>query len=229
MRQFSECLTCTILLNNSMTYYVYQLIDPRSNQIFYVGKGCKNRAQTHLTGYDGNNNPYKERVINKIRAAGLEPIIRYIQTNIDNESQAYDLEEQLIKQIGIENLTNICPDARPPSKKGWKPSLETLKKRSQSLKGLPRTNEWRRRLSEAKTGSKNPMYGKKAPCTKERRLSILRTKNQANYDLYKEAICRIDNGEKVDDVCKDLKIYRGVGFKLKNRSHGIFEAFPELK
>lgn len=212
-----------------MTYYVYQLIDPRSNQIFYVGKGSGNRAQTHLSGRDGNGNTHKDRIINKIRAAGLEPIIEYVQKDILYENQAYELEEEMIEHYGLENLTNICPSNRPPSKKGWKPGPETLEKRSQSLKGIARTEEWCQRLSEAKQGPKNPMYGKKLPCTEERRLSILKTKNQSNYNLYKEAIARIDNGERVDNVCKDLGIYRGVGFKLKNRSHGIFKAFPELK
>ena len=29
-------------------YYVYALIDPRNNKIFYIGKGLNNRMYVHL-------------------------------------------------------------------------------------------------------------------------------------------------------------------------------------
>jgi uncharacterized protein len=33
-----------------LQYYVYTLSDPRTNKIFYVGKGCGNRINHHLLG-----------------------------------------------------------------------------------------------------------------------------------------------------------------------------------
>ena len=80
----------------------------------------------------------------------------------------------------------------------------------------------------SRTGKNNPMYGKENPCSKEKRLSILKTKNFSNYDLYKKAIYLMDKGISADNVAIELGIGRGVCFKLKNRTHGIFEAFPEL-
>ena len=210
-----------------MKYYVYQLIDPRSNTVFYVGKGTGDRAYTHNEFKDGNNNYYKNSLIKELHQQGLEPTVEIVEY-FTNEQDAYDYEDKLIETIGIDNLTNITEGARPPSKQGWKPSAETLAKRSASLKGIERTKEWCRKLSESKKGVNNPMYGKKMPCTKERRLAVLRGKNAPNYDLYKKAIALMDNGKSADAVSKELGVGRGVCFALKNRTHGIFTAFPEL-
>ena len=38
----------------------------------------------------------------------------------------------------------------------------------------------------------------------------------------------MDNGTSADTVATQLGIGRGVCFKLKNRSHLFFKAFPEL-
>jgi len=208
-------------------YYVYQLIDPRNNKPFYIGKGKGNRAYSHNQFKDGNENPYKDRVIRRLHEQGLEPIVEIVNY-FNDEQQAYDYEEHLTESIGLDNLTNMVVGARPPSKKGWKPSEETLKKRSKKLKGIERTSEWRKKLSSCKKGSNNPMYGKKNPCSEERRLSILRTKNLINYDVYKHAIGLMNSGMSADAVSIRLGIGRGVCFRLKNRTHGIFEAFPEL-
>lgn len=211
-----------------MKYYVYQLLDPRTNLPFYVGKGTGNRAYSHNKFKDGNNNVYKDRYIRSIRRIGLEPIVDIIQ-HFDNERDAYNYEETLIESIGLDNLTNLVPNACPPSKKGWHPSPETLAKRSKGLKGIPRTAEWCQNLSLSKQGKNNPMYGRKIPCSEERKLSIIRSKNQLNYEIYKKAILLMNSGVSADTVSEHLGIGRGVCFRLKNRTHGIFQAFPELK
>jgi len=210
-----------------MKYYVYQLIHPKTNRPFYIGKGTGDRAYTHNRFKDDNGNPYKDRVIQKLHKEGLEPVVDIVKY-FENEQEAYDYEEQLTESIGLDNLTNMVIGARPPTKKGWTPSAETLAKRSRGLKGIPRTEEWCKKLSLSKQGTNNPMYGKKIPCTEERRLAVLRGKNAPNYDLYKKAIALMDDGKSADAVSKELGVGRGVCFRLKNRTHGFFEAFPEL-
>jgi hypothetical protein len=103
-------------------YYVYALIDPRDNTIFYVGKGQKDRASVHTKLVKlgkPSENPYKDNVIKNILNEGLEPIIDYV-LHTSNEADAYKLEEDLIKQYGRRKydeggiLTNLCENATPP-------------------------------------------------------------------------------------------------------------------
>lgn len=210
-------------------YYVYQLIDPRTNKPFYIGKGSGDRAWTHNKFKDGNCNPYKDRYIRKLHRQKLEPIVDIVKY-FEVEDEAYQFEEQLTESIGLENLTNMVIGVRPPSQKGRIVSAESRAKRSVKLKGIPRTEEWRKRLSESKSGENNPRYGVKEDpeAKKRRRLAVLKGKNAPNYDLYKQAIALMDNGTSADKVAEHLGIGRNICFKLKNRSHGIFEAFPEL-
>jgi hypothetical protein len=105
-------------------YYVYELIDPRDNQPFYVGKGTKERDKFHLKETPNTRNEYKENKIRSIRAAGFEPLIKHVADNIIDEDLAYRLEEVLIKKYGRKGydengiLTNICENNRPPNHKG---------------------------------------------------------------------------------------------------------------
>jgi hypothetical protein len=93
--------------------YVYQLIDPRNGQPFYVGEGKEQRAWSHLIFASGCINPHKDRTIKKIQSLGLEVVIKIVKRNLTkNESIKY--EEQLIEEIGLDNLTNICKNANPP-------------------------------------------------------------------------------------------------------------------
>jgi hypothetical protein len=94
-------------------YYVYQLIDPRNNKPFYIGEGKGKRAWSHLNFTSGCNNPHKDRIIQKIHSLGLEVIVQIIEKDL-TKNQSRTIEEKLIEQIGLENLSNICSNANPP-------------------------------------------------------------------------------------------------------------------
>lgn len=73
-------------------YYVYCLIDPRNNEIFYVGKGCGSRVFNHQQedGYGPKNSKIKE-----IQAAGYDITKCIIRYGL-NEQEAFHLEGALI-------------------------------------------------------------------------------------------------------------------------------------
>jgi len=93
-------------------YYVYALINPATNQPFYIGKGKEKRAWSHLTqGWD-KFNPRKSLEIKQIRKDKLEPTVNIIKENMA-EQDALNYEKELIKQYGRQGyetngiLTNI--------------------------------------------------------------------------------------------------------------------------
>ncbi|CAI3284624.1 hypothetical protein CIRMBP1279_00902 [Enterococcus cecorum] len=92
-------------------FYVYALIDPRSNAIFYIGKGTKNRVFEHEKV--SLNNPDSEKLklqtISEIYAVGLEVKKLIINSNL-TEEQAFAAEASLINAFNYVNdikLTNI--------------------------------------------------------------------------------------------------------------------------
>lgn len=102
-------------------FIVYELLDPRTNLPFYVGKGHPNRPNAHVMSavrwissgrpVDGkwhNRNLKKLNVISEILGAGLVPLTQVIATFTTNE-QAAAAERARIEVIGLENLTNQPP------------------------------------------------------------------------------------------------------------------------
>ena len=87
--------------------YVYCLIDPEDNKVFYIGKGMGNRVFAHSRGI-ANQNKKNEKIelIEKIIRNGKEVkhvVIRYGLT--DKESK--EVESALIDFIGIDRLSNM--------------------------------------------------------------------------------------------------------------------------
>jgi hypothetical protein len=160
-------------------YYVYELIDPRVNLPFYVGKGKDNRAYFHLSEQSRakSENKRKYNKIQKIRKDGYEPEIKIVKY-FDNEEDAYLYEEELIKKYGRIRydkggiLTNICESSRPPALKGrtyqdiygdrWEEEIEKRRKIQLERGGFgPKSHseETKRKISEKTAGKNNPRYG----------------------------------------------------------------------
>lgn len=103
-------------------YYTYQLVDPRTNKPFYVGKGVGTRALEHKKeakfSLQKQTNILKCQKINEIIAAGLDVIVNYVGSNL-TEIDAYALEIRLIKQYGkIIDGTGILTNIRDGGKDG---------------------------------------------------------------------------------------------------------------
>lgn len=109
MKEFSE-LTLQ-RLNESGAYYVYGLIDPRNNKLFYIGKGTGNRVFQHVAESDKNPESEKAKLqrIRSIEASQNE--VKHILINWGlTEAEAFASEASLINlmnYISKDELTNI--------------------------------------------------------------------------------------------------------------------------
>ncbi|WP_051640673.1 GIY-YIG nuclease family protein [Thiomicrorhabdus sp. Milos-T2] len=87
-------------------YYVYLLIDPRDDSVFYVGKGQGDRALQHAKLAKDNSENAKESQIKDIQLKGLT-VKELVIGRYDSESEAFAVEATLIKWVyGFKNLTN---------------------------------------------------------------------------------------------------------------------------
>ena len=85
-------------------YYVYALVDPRDESIFYVGKASSNnRAFDHLRA---KGEEEKHQRIQGIRDAKLEPTVEVLRYGLDSVQASFEGEAAVIDALGLENLTN---------------------------------------------------------------------------------------------------------------------------
>jgi len=90
-------------------YYVYVLIDPRDEQIFYVGKGQEDRVRQHEKDVKrGVEETANQKKILEILTDGKE-VKKVIVGRFDTAEEALSVEAVLIHWVyGIANLTNIA-------------------------------------------------------------------------------------------------------------------------
>lgn len=91
----------------ALKYYVYELIDPRTGEAFYVGKGCGNRCSQHESDARAGRigNVEKHRRIKSIHDDGLSVTVRIVSRH-KKESEAFAAERFLIEGRK-DSLTNI--------------------------------------------------------------------------------------------------------------------------
>lgn len=75
--------------------YVYALLDPRTDEIFYIGKGKGRRWREHLKGR--SHNELVNQRVSEIKAAGIVPESRVLQ--FDTDEQAWEAERKLIAHV----------------------------------------------------------------------------------------------------------------------------------
>lgn len=108
-------------------YYVYELINPINNVVFYVGKGKNKRAWTHVKYLKEDDKSMKANTIRKILNHGMEPIVKQVFfTNIQKEADAY--EKELISKYGRKvNKSGILTNI---SVGGGSPDIEECSRRA---------------------------------------------------------------------------------------------------
>lgn len=95
---------------DTLGFYIYALIDPRDDTVFYVGKGKGQRYASHVQDWKLGRvkNPAKFKRIGEIYASGLTVESIYLASGL-TEDAAYALESLIIRMAGFEKLTNILP------------------------------------------------------------------------------------------------------------------------
>jgi hypothetical protein len=116
--------------NRVPKYYVYALVSPTTGEPFYIGKGQRDRAESHLERSlkhlalplkaikKNGVNPHLHFTLLEIVKNGGKPIIeRIAETN--DEDYAFFLEIYLIdfwRRNGKSRLCNIAPGGRGPKR-----------------------------------------------------------------------------------------------------------------
>lgn len=152
------------------TVFIYVLIDPKSNQIRYVGKttNIKRRLRRHI-GERFLHDSHKDRWIRKIVDSNVLPEIEIID-EVDKSNWGYweKFYISYFKSIGCLLTNGTIGGDEPPSTKGRKHTVESRLKMSNTKKGKPipwlnngseRTEEHRQNLSKSCKGRQSPNKG----------------------------------------------------------------------
>ena len=141
-------------MTDTKKYYVYKLVDPRNNKPFYIGKGSGKRVTQHEKEAKLGYIHPKCDIINAIIKDKLE-VVREIVQYFELEADAYAYEKQLIKEIGLKNLTNLVPGGVLPSyarlNKGIRNDVELVKLIAQFIKKVESHNYFVFRLGTFET------------------------------------------------------------------------------
>lgn len=96
-------------IKNILGYYVYQLKDPISNEVFYIGKGKGDRILSHIRSAQGDFNKKSDseklNIIHNIIKSGQMPIHEIIRHGL-TEEEAIIVESVLINYLGLNKLSN---------------------------------------------------------------------------------------------------------------------------
>lgn len=165
-------------MSSNFIYYVYILIDPRSDMPFYVGKGKGNRATAHMAKSSLRAKTRKNGTIKSIIKEGKSPVIQYHATNL-SEDDALRLEHHLIVEYGRRDLGTgiLCNHTNGGEGFGiartfsaeHRAKLSALRTHNNTVNNPSKTPEVRKRKSEMLKGRKSPMEGRHhTPETKEK-------------------------------------------------------------
>jgi hypothetical protein len=168
-------------------FYVYVYLDPRPGkglQPIYVGKGTVDLDRASYHWERRCVNPFLQKVLDKIRAAGLVPQIT-IAAYMENEEEAFAMERDLIAQHGRRDLRtgslcNLTEGGQGTA--GLKYSEERLKRLHERVS----TPEWKALMSEIS----NRMWGNPELREKTIRSQDKLKKDPAHRAKLREAILK---------------------------------------
>lgn len=137
-------------------WYMYFLIDPRDDTIFYVGKGKGKRVWQHLSQPKNDRNHVKARRIEEIRKNGVEPVCRVFES-FKEEGAAFNCEKEMISSLRSYGLTNLTG--------GMCAAKERMRDRAKSFKDrLPAFARTLQNLNPAGIAAVNAVFGSTTDC-----------------------------------------------------------------
>jgi len=168
-------------------YYVYGLFEKKEDifdNLFYVGKGRGYRMYQHFWNYYlKENNSYNPHKINKIKKLERNNI-NYYAKKIEScltEGKAYELENFIIEEVGLENLTNLHEGGLgAPS--GEDNYMYNRRGKDAPFHGRSHSKETKEIMSKNHSGEDNPMYGNNH--TKEALEEMSRNRSGKNNPFY---------------------------------------------
>jgi hypothetical protein len=109
-----------LFLEPGKRYFVYFLIDPRNESIFYIGKGKGKRPYQHFKEIRSVAiyNPLKCQRILEIKEASEKVQIKYFATEL-SEEEAFSIEGSLIRFLAKTGITNIQSGSTKQTSKEW--------------------------------------------------------------------------------------------------------------
>jgi LEM-3-like GIY-YIG domain len=78
-----------------MSFYIYGLLDPRDDKVFYIGKGTGNRAVSHLKN-NNDTTSLKSQRIDEIEGSNCSVRTIMLVRDLSTEIEAYTVESLLI-------------------------------------------------------------------------------------------------------------------------------------
>jgi hypothetical protein len=223
-------------------FYVYCLVHPHTNEVFYVGMGSGRRMYSHVQkvkqNRPPNNNWQLYRVIKNILNSGCDVKYKLISNNLTH-TEALVLESDTIKTIGLDKLCNLNfgGTGRLP---GYKHTEETKQKIAKSNTGKKKSIETKKKIGRSKLNNKN-MLGKQH--TDETKQKISDSWKHRNLDNYKSAqlnrrraVVQCDiNGNEIkrwDSVTSAIKNFgKSVGdalYRKQKTAYGYVWKFNEV-
>lgn len=88
---------------SQLKHYVYIYSHPKTNEIFYIGKGKGNRVFSHL---NDKSESKKVKYLQELYDSGLKPKIEILIHGIEDDKVTLNIESSIIDLIGIKQLTN---------------------------------------------------------------------------------------------------------------------------
>ena len=190
-------MTVSQRMNN---WYVYKHIREDTNDIFYVGIGCKKNFARAYDNKPGRRNLIWERITKKSSWK-----VEILHQNL-SKKEASLLEQQIIKTLGRINLNSG--------------TLSNMTDGGDGIWNCTRSDKTKKILSLQKMGKNNPQYGKKqSEETLLKRRIAMTGKKRSNETKMKQSLSSIKSGQAKQTMIIDAKTKEILGI-----FHSISEA-----